>query len=82
MEWIFYYLIIHQDFQAKLHKEIDQAFGSRKPSLTERKSTPYLDAFIEEVMRHCPLTNFAIPHVALEDSKIGKYFCPKGTWVI
>ena len=81
MEWIFYYLAIHPDIQDRICQEIELAFGPGKPTLENKKSTPYLEAFIEEVMRFCPLTFFAPPHAATDDTTVNGYLFPKGTMV-
>ena len=81
MEWIFYYLIQYPEIQERLFDEIHDTWGSRTPTLTEKESTPYLSAFLEEVMRYCPLTFFAVPHSNYADTTLGGYNFPKDTMV-
>ena len=81
MEWIFYYLISYPAVYKKLLAEIDQVFDDTEPSLDDWKKTPYAEAFTEEIMRHCPLTFFVIPHYSTQDSMLGSHACPKGTTV-
>lgn len=45
-------LLVHQDMQRKARAELDAVVGSdRLPTLDDRKSLPYLEAFLLEVMR-------------------------------
>lgn len=80
--WTLSFLANHQDVQAKLHKEIDEAVPrSRLPSLQDKQNLPYLEATIFEVLRMKTLIPLALPHLTLKDTEISGYFVPEGTMV-
>ena len=74
-------MISYPEIQEKMHEEIDRVLGSRSATLLDKGTLPYTEAVIEEGMRYSPLSFLVNPHVASEDTKIGPYFCPKGTTV-
>ncbi len=85
MGWGLKYLAKHNDVQTRLRKDLREAFPSalqegKPPSANDvtKARIPYLDAFIDEVLRHSggQPTNV---RVALSDTEILGYHIPKGT---
>ncbi|XP_015241165.1 PREDICTED: cytochrome P450 2F5-like isoform X2 [Cyprinodon variegatus] len=76
-------LMKHKDIQEKIQEEIDTVIGrARCPSMEDRKSLPFTDAFIHEVQRFLDIVPFSLPHYALEDISFRGYTIPKGTSII
>jgi cytochrome P450 len=85
MGWGLKYLAKHSDVQTRLRKDLREAFPralqeGKNPSANEitKARIPYLDAFIDEVLRHSggQPTNV---RVAISDTEILGYHIPKGT---
>lgn len=85
MGWGLKYLAKHNDVQTMLRKDLREAFPSasqegKPPSANDitKARIPYLDAFIDEVLRHSggQPTNV---RVATSDTEILGYHIPKGT---
>ncbi|KAL8942489.1 MAG: hypothetical protein Q9216_001633 [Gyalolechia sp. 2 TL-2023] len=85
MGWGLKYLAKHKDIQTRLRKDLRDAFPSAlqegtPPSASDITKTriPYLDAFIDEVLRHSggQPTNV---RVTTSDTEILGYHVPKGT---
>ncbi|KAL8660235.1 MAG: hypothetical protein Q9226_000037 [Calogaya cf. arnoldii] len=85
MGWGLKYLAKHNDVQTRLRKDLREAFPSalqagKSPSANDISKTriPYLDAFIDEVLRHSggQPTNV---RVAIRDTEILGCHIPKGT---
>ena len=69
LEWSLYYMVAFPEVHDRLQEEI-KVVGDAKPTLEDRRSTPYVEAFVEEVMRFCPLTFFAMPHATADDTML------------
>lgn len=57
LSWTLYLLGLNHDKQAKLHKELDDAFGrgvEREFNMSDLKQLPYLECCIKESFRLCP----------------------------
>jgi len=82
MTWCLKYLTRDPKLQSTLRKEISAALPIATPSLESIKDTkiPYLDAFIEELLRHCQPAPF-VSRGALVDTEILGYKIPKDTEV-
>ncbi|KAK7904980.1 hypothetical protein WMY93_017587 [Mugilogobius chulae] len=82
MQWIILLLIKYPDIQAKLHTVIDKVVGpDRLPTMEDRQSIPYLEAFIYEVMRFTSFVPLTIPHSTTADVTIEGLHIPKDTVV-
>ncbi|KAJ0008893.1 hypothetical protein NQD34_016308 [Periophthalmus magnuspinnatus] len=82
MQWIVLLLVKYPDIQAKLHTVIDKVVGpDRLPTLEDRHSMPYLDAFIYETMRFTSFVPVTIPHSTTADVTIEGLHIPKDTVV-
>lgn len=86
--WIFKLLADNQEIQAKLRRQLRKSYTEaqaekRQPTVTElvQNSAAYLDAFIEESLRHAR-TLPVIMRQANVDTTILGYHVPKGTTVI
>eukprot|EP00475_Leptophrys_vorax_P020493 TRINITY_DN28044_c0_g1_i1.p1 TRINITY_DN28044_c0_g1~~TRINITY_DN28044_c0_g1_i1.p1 ORF type:complete len:501 (+),score=123.99 TRINITY_DN28044_c0_g1_i1:35-1537(+) len=67
----------YPEVQKKVHLEIDQAIGSRSPSMEDEEKLPYTNAALKEVMRLYPVAAFA--RLLPADITLGKYTLRKGT---
>ena len=85
MGWGLKYLAKHNDVQTRLRKDLREAFPSalqegKPPSANDitKARIPYMDAFIDEVLRHSggQPTNV---RAAVSDTVILGYHIPKGT---
>ncbi|XP_047663451.1 steroid 17-alpha-hydroxylase/17,20 lyase isoform X2 [Tachysurus fulvidraco] len=69
--------------EERLHAELDECVGTgRLPSLSDRTSLPFLESVLCEVMRIRPASPILIPHVAMQDTRLGGHEVPKGTRVL
>ena len=55
--------------------------GSRTPSLADKPNTPYFEATLLEITRHCPHLALTVQHQAVEEFEVGGYKIPKETQV-
>ncbi|KAI9537642.1 hypothetical protein NQZ68_023887 [Dissostichus eleginoides] len=82
MQWILLLLVKHPEMQAKLQELIDKVVGQdRLPSIEDRSSLAYLDAFIYEIMRFTSFVPVTIPHSTTSDVTIEGLHIPKDTVV-
>ncbi|KAK5916619.1 hypothetical protein CgunFtcFv8_011586 [Champsocephalus gunnari] len=82
LHWILLLLSKHPDMQTKLHELIDKVVGrDRLPSVEDRNSLTYLDAFIYETMRFTSFVPITIPHCTTSDVTIEGLHIPKDTVV-
>ncbi|XP_074516119.1 cytochrome P450 1C2 [Sebastes fasciatus] len=82
LHWIILLLAKHPEKQTKLHELIDKVVGrDRLPSIEDRSSLPYLDAFIYETMRFTSFVPVTIPHSTTSDVTIEGLHIPKDTVV-
>ncbi|XP_034078173.1 cytochrome P450 1B1-like [Gymnodraco acuticeps] len=82
LNWILLLLAKHPDMQTKLHELIDKVVGrDRLPSVEDRNSLTYLDAFIYETMRFTSFVPITIPHCTTSDVTIEGLHIPKDTVV-
>ncbi|KAF8649385.1 hypothetical protein AX16_005826 [Volvariella volvacea WC 439] len=73
-------LVSFPEAQKKIRAEIDRVVGNqRTPRWDDIPNLPYLNAFIEEVLRYRPVANLGLPHEMVQDEVIDGYFYPKGT---
>ena len=82
LEWFVLYMTAFPEIQEKCFREIEQSLGQdHQPTLMNKDKTPFLEATIQEVQRHCPHLALTIQHFAMADAEIEGYFVPKGTQV-
>ncbi|XP_060064349.1 cytochrome P450 2B5-like [Ylistrum balloti] len=83
IRWAIIYLIHNKDIQDKLRLEIEIVVGtSRLPSLADKSSMPYYEAFITEVFRMGNIAPLSVPHGALKDIHFRGMVIPKGSLII
>ncbi|KAM3966329.1 cytochrome P450 [Aphomia sociella] len=77
------HLVRNENIQKRLQAEIDNVVGqSREPSLDDRSRMVYTEAVLLETLRISSVASVGIPHMALEDAKLGEYIIPKGTYLL
>src|SRR2546423_9232207 len=83
MSYFFLAMTLYPSVQRKAHAEIDSVIGtSRLPTFADRKSLPYIDAIVKEVLRWHPVGPMGIPHMTTKDDVYENYFIPKGTLLL
>ncbi|CAE7097490.1 unnamed protein product [Rhizoctonia solani] len=75
-------MAIHQDIQAKVQAEIDNAIGTRLPEMADWESMPYVRCIVKEVLRWRSALPLAIPHACIQEDTYKGYRIPKGAIVI
>ncbi|KAI0313224.1 cytochrome P450 [Amylostereum chailletii] len=76
-------MAMHRDIQSKAQAELDRVVGTnRLPTFEDRKSLPYLEAIVKEVLRFNPPTPLGIAHRLSEDDSYSGYHLPKGSIVL
>jgi len=49
-------MILHSEVQTKAQEELDRVIGhGRLPEFTDRKSLPYINAIVKEILRYSPV---------------------------
>ncbi|CAK1586205.1 unnamed protein product [Parnassius mnemosyne] len=81
------FLLLHvvreQEVQTRVQLEIDREIGhSRPPKLSDRTRLIYTEAVLLEALRISSVATMGIPHMALDNAKLGKYVIPKGTFLL
>ena len=83
--WGVKYLTKHQDIQQRLRHDLLAAFPEAAklghqpgPQEIAKANLPYLDAFIDEVLRHSNIVPVNI-RLATQDAQVLGYHIPKGT---
>ncbi|OAY69479.1 Cytochrome P450 CYP73A100 [Ananas comosus] len=75
-------LVNHPAVQTKLRLELDEALGGEPVSESNLHKLPYLQAVIKETLRlHTPIP-LLVPHMNLEEAKLGGYTIPAGSKVV
>ncbi|KAF2071610.1 hypothetical protein CYY_007081 [Polysphondylium violaceum] len=83
IEWSFIFLANYPDIQQKVFDEIQSIVGRDKSlKLSHRPSTPFLNAFIKELLRIRTVSPYAIPRSCTEDIIIDGHFIPKGAQIL
>jgi len=78
LNWTWWLLAQHPEVEAKLHAELDEALGGRRPKLEDLRSLPYTDIVIKEALRLMPAV-WSVSRTAAEDTEVCGYPMPKGT---
>lgn len=81
VRWALLYMIAYPDFQAEIHKELDEVVGrEQQPSLEHRSKLPFTAAFLNEVFRHSSATTLpAFVYATTTDTNLEGYFIPNNT---
>ncbi|CAN6238104.1 unnamed protein product [Urochloa humidicola] len=83
IEWALAEVVNHSDVQRRVRDEIREAIADDEP-VTESNihRLPYLQAVIKETLRlHSPIP-LLVPHMNLEEAKLGGYTIPRGSKVV
>ncbi|MBN3305066.1 CP1B1 protein, partial [Amia calva] len=82
MQWIMLILLKYPHIQTKLQEQIDKVVGrDRLPTIEDKGSLAYLEAFIYETMRFTSFVPMTIPHSTTSDVTIDGLHIPKDTVV-
>ncbi|KAL3862681.1 hypothetical protein ACJMK2_008634 [Sinanodonta woodiana] len=77
--WASFYLATRPDIQSRIFQEIKENVGSeRLPSMQDKQSLVYTEAFIMEVLRMSNIVIFSVPHAPVTDVWIRGFHIPKG----
>ncbi|KAK3598209.1 hypothetical protein CHS0354_026611 [Potamilus streckersoni] len=78
--WASFYLATRPDIQSRIFEEIKEHVGTeRLPSMQDKQSLVYTEAFIMEVLRISSIIILSIAHAPVTDVCIRGYKIPKGT---
>ncbi|KAI4875129.1 hypothetical protein NFI96_000856 [Prochilodus magdalenae] len=82
MQWLLLLLVKYPAIQAELQEQIDKVVGrDRLPTMDDKASLAYLNAFIYETMRYTSFVPVTIPHSTTSDVTIEGVHIPKDTVV-
>ncbi|NP_001312254.1 cytochrome P450 CYP73A100-like [Nicotiana tabacum] len=82
MEWAIAELVNHPIVQQKIRDEISTVLKGRSVTESNLHELPYLLATVNETLRlHTPIP-LLVPHMNLEEAKLGGYTIPKETKVV
>ncbi|KAK3581753.1 hypothetical protein CHS0354_035084 [Potamilus streckersoni] len=77
--WASFYLATRPDIQSRIFEEIKANVGTdRFPSMQDKQSLVYTEAFIMEVLRMSNIFILVAPHAPVTDVCIRGYHIPKG----
>ncbi|XP_052183387.1 cytochrome P450 77A2-like [Diospyros lotus] len=79
LEWAMLELVLNQDIQEKLYKEIMDFAG--KDGIVKEEDVermPYLGAVVKETFRRRPPSHLLLSHSAMEEAELGGYRIPAG----
>ncbi|KAL3861233.1 hypothetical protein ACJMK2_007281 [Sinanodonta woodiana] len=77
--WASFYLATRPDIQSRIFEEIKANVGmERLPSMKDKQSLVYTEAFIMEVLRMTSMVVFSISHAPVTDVWIRGFHIPKG----
>ncbi|KAF7235667.1 Cytochrome P450 2J2 [Varanus komodoensis] len=82
LKWALLLLTKHPDIQDKVHKEIEETFGSHAISYQDKRKLPYTNAVIHEIQRSRYTFLYGLPRQCTKDMTIQGFFIPKSTMII
>ena len=83
LDFLFLSMVVHQDVQRKLQKEIDSVIPSnRLPDLDDRSKLPYTEAVMAESQRMWPVLPVIGPRRVLRDTSLEDYRLPKESTIL
>nr|GMC83734.1 cytochrome P450 77A1 [Ipomoea batatas] len=82
LEWALLHLVIDQNIQEKLYREIVDCVG-KDGAITDEdvEKMPYLGAIVKETFRRHPPSHFVLSHSATKDTQLGGYTIPSDAYV-
>uniref|UniRef100_A0A7N0UAL6 Cinnamate 4-hydroxylase n=1 Tax=Kalanchoe fedtschenkoi TaxID=63787 RepID=A0A7N0UAL6_KALFE len=82
MEWAIAELVNHPTVQSKIRDEMTRVLGDAPVTESNLHLLPYLQATIKETLRlHTPIP-LLVPHMNLEEAKLGRYTIPMESKVV
>ncbi|MQL98494.1 hypothetical protein Taro_031201 [Colocasia esculenta] len=82
MEWAIAELVNHPNIQSKLRRELNDVLGGAPLTESALPRLPYLQAVVKETLRlHTPIP-LLVPHMNLEQAKLGGFDIPKESKVV
>jgi cytochrome P450 len=81
LTWTWYLLSNHPEVETRLHQELDEVLGSRKPEFADVAQLRFTEMVVAESMRLYPPA-WAIGRLSTVDCEVGGYFVPKKSLVI
>uniref|UniRef100_A0A1W7HBW6 Cytochrome P450 n=1 Tax=Scoparia dulcis TaxID=107240 RepID=A0A1W7HBW6_SCODU len=82
MEWAIAELVNHPTVQSKIREEISAVLKGQPVTESNLHELPYLQATVNETLRlHTPIP-LLVPHMNLEEAKLGGYTIPKESKVV
>ncbi|XP_078497267.1 cytochrome P450 2D17-like [Lissotriton helveticus] len=82
LRWGLLYMILYQDIQSEVHKEIDTVIGrGRKPTMEDQINLPFTNAVIHEIQRCGDIIPLSLPHMTCRDTEIQGFFIAKGVGI-
>ncbi|KAI3416734.1 uncharacterized protein J3R85_015190 [Psidium guajava] len=82
MEWAIAELVNHPTVQHKIREEISAVLKGEPVTESNLDELPYLQATVKETLRlHAPIP-LLVPHMNLEEAKLGGYTIPKESKVV
>lgn len=82
MEWAIAELVNHPNVQRKIREEISAVLKGEPVTESNLHELPYLQATVKETLRlHTPIP-LLVPHMNLEEAKLGGYTIPKESKVV
>ncbi|RDX61750.1 hypothetical protein CR513_59992, partial [Mucuna pruriens] len=82
MEWAIAELVNHPSVQSKIREEISKVLKGEAVTESNLHELPYLQATVKETLRlHTPIP-LLVPHMNLEEAKLGGYTIPKESKVV
>ncbi|XP_063986985.1 probable cytochrome P450 305a1 [Diachasmimorpha longicaudata] len=83
LDFMFFYMTLHQEAQEKVHKELDSVIScGRLPEQTDRPLLPYTASVMAESQRLRIVTPIIGPRRALNDTIIDGYKIPKNSCIL
>ncbi|XP_076820808.1 cytochrome P450 2B1-like [Clavelina lepadiformis] len=79
LAWLFLGLLNYPEYQEKIVAEVDEVLGSSDPTMAHRSNMPITCAYIQEVMRYCPIVPNSVTHKTTKDTNLYGFTLPKGT---
>jgi cytochrome P450 len=80
MAWAWFLLCGHPDQEARLHAELDQVLGSRRPTVADLPRLSYTESIVSETLRLYP-SAWLIGRENIEPVELGGYHIATGTTV-
>ncbi|XP_039203134.1 cytochrome P450 2J2-like isoform X1 [Crotalus tigris] len=79
LEWAMLLVANNLDIQDKVHKEVDEVFGSSLSiCYNDQKKLPYTNAVIHEIIRKKYAFLFGLPRQCVQDIYLNGFLIPKG----